>query len=189
GNNVLGCVNANVATVEQNSLDSFLNLYNIPFSIIVAFTVISFVLKQTGTIQGISKIFINHDKAENGNSTNTSTSHNIKHPERRHFNPTSNSSSTHPSLLYHNLGCLCPIHHHDHNGATVSNTTDRTTTMSRSILTITQAPSIFNLFCAAQFFVTTALVSLSNISSSYRDLASKLSWLSGLPSNFNLISS
>ncbi|CAG8829376.1 7574_t:CDS:1, partial [Racocetra persica] len=77
-NNVLGCISANIATFEQNSSDSFSNLYNILFAIIVVFTVISFVLTQTGAIQGISKIFINYDKAENGKSTNTSTSHNIK---------------------------------------------------------------------------------------------------------------
>lgn len=78
GNNVLGCISANVGTFEQNSSDSFSNLYNIPFAIIVVFTVISFVLTQTGAIQGISKIFINHDKAENGNSANTSKSHHTK---------------------------------------------------------------------------------------------------------------
>ncbi|CAG8799148.1 19498_t:CDS:2, partial [Gigaspora margarita] len=145
-NNVLGCISANVATFEQNSSDSFSNLYNIPFAIIVVFTVISFVLTQTGAIQGISKIFINHDKAENGNSANTSTSHNIKHPERGHFNPTSNSSSTHPGPTS--------------NLAAVSNPPDGTTT-SRSIPTITQAPSIFDF----------------------------VFWLSGLPSSLNLISS
>ncbi|CAG8781068.1 2473_t:CDS:1, partial [Cetraspora pellucida] len=77
-NNVLGCVSAYVDTLEQNSSGSFSNLYNAPFAIIVVFTVISFVLTQTGAIQSISKIFINHDKAENSNSTNNSTSHNTK---------------------------------------------------------------------------------------------------------------
>ncbi|CAG8834252.1 10082_t:CDS:1, partial [Racocetra persica] len=69
-NNVLGCVSAYVDTLEQNSSGSFSNLYNVPFAIIVVFTVISFVLTQTGAIQSISKIFINHDKAKNGNSAN-----------------------------------------------------------------------------------------------------------------------
>ncbi|CAG8719108.1 3047_t:CDS:2, partial [Cetraspora pellucida] len=196
GNNVLGCVSAYVDTLEQNSSGSFSNLYNVPFAIIVFFTVISFVLAQTGAIQSISKIFINHDKAENGNSANNSTSYNTKHPEHGILSSTSNSSSTHlaPTSnlgpLYHNpAGCPCPIHH-NHNiihEVAVSNSTDGT--MSQSIPTITQAPSIFDLFCAAQFFVTTALVSLSNISSDYWNLASKLSWLSGLPSSLNLISS
>ncbi|CAG8545322.1 3755_t:CDS:2, partial [Cetraspora pellucida] len=195
-NNVLGCVSAYVDTLEQNSSGSFSNLYNVPFAIIVVFIVISFVLTQTGAIQGISKIFINHDKAENGNSANNSISHNTKHPGHEILSSTSNSSSTHLAptsnldpFHYNPAGCPCPIHHNHNiiNGAAVSNSTDKTT--SQSILTITQAPSIFDLFCAAQFFMTTALVSLSNISSGYRNLASKLSWLSGLPSSLNLISS
>ncbi|CAG8654010.1 14231_t:CDS:2, partial [Cetraspora pellucida] len=157
GNKVLGCVSAYVDTLKQNSLGSFSNLYNVPFATIVVFTVISFVLTQTGAIQGISKIFINHDKAKNGNSANNSTSHNTKHPERGILSSTSNSSSTHfaPTSnlgpLHHNpAGCPCPIHHNH------------------------------NIIHGAAFFVTTALVSLSNISSGYWNLASKLSWLSGL---------
>ncbi|CAG8749450.1 5028_t:CDS:2, partial [Dentiscutata erythropus] len=47
----------------------------------------------------------------------------------------------------------------------VSNPTNGTT--SQSISTITQAPSIFDIFNAAQLFVNTELVSLSNISSNY----------------------
>ncbi|CAG8727026.1 15139_t:CDS:2, partial [Racocetra persica] len=166
GNKVLGCVNAYVDTLKQNSLGSFSNLYNVPFSIIVVFILISFVLIQTSAIQAISKIFINHDKAENGNNANNSTSHNTKHPEYRILSSTSNSSSTHlaPTSnlgpLHHNpAGCPYPIHHNH------------------------------NIINGAAFFITTALVSLSNILSGYQNLASKLSWLNGLPSSLNLISS
>ncbi|CAG8790841.1 26893_t:CDS:1, partial [Racocetra persica] len=43
------------------------------------------------------------------------------HPKHAYFNPTNNSSSTHPGStsnlgsLHHNPGCPYPIHHHDYN--------------------------------------------------------------------------
>ncbi|CAG8558243.1 21381_t:CDS:2 [Cetraspora pellucida] len=136
GNNVLGCISIYVNTLEQNSLGSFLNLYNVLFIIIVVFTLISFVLTQTNAIQDISKIFINHDKAENGNNTNNSTSHNTKHPEHGILSSTNNSSLTHlvptsnlDPLYYNSAGCSCLIHYNHNiiNRAAVSNPINRTT--------------------------------------------------------------
>ncbi|CAG8479197.1 8043_t:CDS:1 [Paraglomus brasilianum] len=45
-------------------------------------------------------------------------------------------------------------------------------------------PSIYDIFRAAQFFITTALLSLPCLSSSYRNLAFRIGWLSGLPPSF-----
>ncbi|CAG8841029.1 21618_t:CDS:2, partial [Gigaspora margarita] len=93
------------------------------------------------------------------------------HPQRgRKLNPTNHSSSIHLDLTSNSSST-----HLDPTTA-VYNPANGTTT-SRSIPTITQAPSIFDIFNAAQFFMTTALVSLSNISFNYWNLASKLSLL------------
>ncbi|KAF0553687.1 trp-like ion channel pkd2 [Gigaspora margarita] len=56
------------------------------------------------------------------------------------------------------------------------------------IFNIKFAPSVYDIFRAAQFFITTALIPISNLSDFYRELASKFSWLSALPSSFNLTS-
>ncbi|PKY39910.1 hypothetical protein RhiirA4_453194 [Rhizophagus irregularis] len=49
-------------------------------------------------------------------------------------------------------------------------------------------PSIYDIIRVAQFFVTTALISLPGIPYGYRDVISKLGWAIGLPSNnvFNI---
>ncbi|RIB14721.1 hypothetical protein C2G38_2194245 [Gigaspora rosea] len=56
------------------------------------------------------------------------------------------------------------------------------------IFNIKFAPSVYDIFRAGQFFITTALIPISNLSDFYRELASKFSWLSALPSSFNLAS-
>ncbi|CAG8595343.1 3786_t:CDS:2 [Diversispora eburnea] len=48
--------------------------------------------------------------------------------------------------------------------------------------TVSQPPSVYDIFRAAQFFVTTALLSLTHLPDNYRNLISKLSWTIGLPS-------
>ncbi|CAG8574372.1 7718_t:CDS:2 [Diversispora eburnea] len=45
-----------------------------------------------------------------------------------------------------------------------------------------QPPSVYDIFRAAQFFVTTALLSLTHLPESYRDLISKFGWTIGFPS-------
>ncbi|CAG8542935.1 22281_t:CDS:1 [Gigaspora margarita] len=180
GSNILGCVSASLGILEyigfspanvttQNSLGNLSNLYNVPIAISIGFTIVSFVLTQTGATKAVN---INHDKIKKGNdrkirTINTDTNHSPHHNTR---------------INQEHVNCPCPIHQTDSN--TIA-TTSRTT--SRSIPSITQAPSINDIFNAAQFFVTTALVSLSNLSSDYRNLASKLSWLSGLPNSFNIV--
>ncbi|KAF0537660.1 hypothetical protein F8M41_008325 [Gigaspora margarita] len=132
-----------------------------------ATVVISFVFTQTGGIQS------HPQRDRKPNPTNHSSSIHLdltSNSSSTHLDPTSYSSSTHLDTT-----------------SAVYNPANGTTT-SRSIPTITQAPSIFDIFNAAQFFMTTALVSLSNISSNYWNLASKLSLLSGLPSSLNFIS-
>ncbi|CAG8731579.1 16071_t:CDS:2, partial [Racocetra persica] len=54
------------------------------------------------------------------------------------------------------------------------------------IFDVKLAPSVYDIFRAAQFFITTALISIPNLSEFYRGLASKLSWLGALPNSFNL---
>jgi hypothetical protein len=51
-----------------------------------------------------------------------------------------------------------------------------------------QAPSIYDIIRAAQFFVTTALISLTGLPYGYRDVATKLAWAMGLPSNLSIFS-
>ncbi|RHZ83321.1 hypothetical protein Glove_97g16 [Diversispora epigaea] len=48
-----------------------------------------------------------------------------------------------------------------------------------------QPPSVYDIFRASQFFVTTSLLSLTHLPDNYRDLVSKFSWTIGLPS-FNV---
>ncbi|GES88787.1 DUF907 domain protein [Rhizophagus clarus] len=52
-----------------------------------------------------------------------------------------------------------------------------------------QAPSIYDIIRIAQFFVTTALISLPGIPYGYRDVMSKLGWAIGLPNSivFNIV--
>src|SRR5207248_4641186 len=50
-----------------------------------------------------------------------------------------------------------------------------------------QAPSVYDIVRAAQFFVTTALISLPGLPYGYRDAAAKLGWAMGLPSNLSVI--
>ncbi|CAG8570133.1 6449_t:CDS:2, partial [Diversispora eburnea] len=47
---------------------------------------------------------------------------------------------------------------------------------------LSQPPSVYDIFRVAQFFVTTALLSLTHLPDSYRDLVSEFSWTIGLPS-------
>ncbi|GBC10157.1 hypothetical protein RclHR1_09390013 [Rhizophagus clarus] len=49
-----------------------------------------------------------------------------------------------------------------------------------------QAPSIYDIIRIAQFFVTTALISLPGIPYGYRDVMSKLGWAIGLPNSIVL---
>ncbi|CAG8597281.1 1917_t:CDS:2 [Diversispora eburnea] len=55
-------------------------------------------------------------------------------------------------------------------------------TVEKSAVGSSQSPSVYDIFRAAQFFVTTALLSLTHLPNGYRNLVSNFSWTIGLPS-------
>lgn len=79
------------------------------------------------------------------------------------------------------------------NGTSYDPTSGKSTTPAHTPITqhpppSNNAPSIYDIIRVAQFFVTTALISLPGIPYGYRDVISKLGWAIGLPSNnvFNI---
>ncbi|RHZ83317.1 hypothetical protein Glove_97g13 [Diversispora epigaea] len=68
---------------------------------------------------------------------------------------------------------------------TVGNPDVESSTVEKLAVGRFQPPSVYDIFRASQFFVTTSLLSLTHLPDNYRELISKFSWTIGLPS-FNV---
>ncbi|CAG8724135.1 16342_t:CDS:2, partial [Dentiscutata heterogama] len=177
-NDTLGCVYASLGTLEyagypvepfekKNPSGGISSLYNAPLAIAMSFVIISYVLSKSGIVQALLKVTIPNkpdrtdkplpDIHDHGSSTN----------ETGHDHGASTSKS-------------------DHDYIVTTDSTEKSCGCVPKIFDVSSAPSVYDIFRAAQFFITTALISIPNLSEYYQDLASKLSWLCGLPNSFNL---
>ncbi|CAG8526722.1 8009_t:CDS:2 [Funneliformis mosseae] len=180
----LGCATASLDSIPTGA---FPYLFNVPAVLGTVSVVIFFVVSKASAARTFSPgDIINQDNHQPSSGTVT---------QQTNLNSTAHHMSEkfpgYNSANINDVGCghipkdsFAPLPHSDGN-ASHDPTSGISTTATDKVDTH-QSLSIYDLFRAAQFFVTTALISLPGLSYSYRDLASKLGWSCGLPSGFNV---
>ncbi|KAF0501277.1 trp-like ion channel pkd2 [Gigaspora margarita] len=167
-NSNFGCKSVSFIPVPPGTLGSPANLslfydaplaslYNASLVAAISFVVLSYLISKAGFVKSGSADKFLPDAYDYGLSTSVNG-----HDHRKYKSETGHDNIAATDGTKKSCGC------------------------APRIADITSAPSIYDIFRAAQFFVTAALISIPNLSEFYRDLASKFSWLFGLPNSFNL---
>ncbi|CAG8452574.1 16364_t:CDS:2 [Racocetra fulgida] len=178
---ILGCAFASFGgnpLGQESPSGKLSSVYNAPLAIGTAFVAISYVISKTGIVK-----FGSADKPDahdHGLSTSeTGHDHGLSKSETGHGHGLSTNETGHGHGLSTNET--------GHDYVVTTDGTEKSCVPCSKIFNVKLAPSVYDIFRAGQFFITTALISIPNISEFYRDLASKLSWLCALPNSFNLI--
>ncbi|CAI2174193.1 16268_t:CDS:2 [Funneliformis geosporum] len=187
----LGCATASLDSIPTGA---FPYLFNVPAVLGTVAVMFGFVISKVSAA-GTSLP---------GDIMNQHNHQSFQHPSSGTVTQQTDLSSTAPvkghvsenfpgydSANINDVGCghipkdsFAPIPHSD--GNVPHDPTNGISTTATDKSNTHQSLSVYDLFRAAQFFVTTALISVPGLSYSYWDLASKLGWSCGLPSGFNV---
>ncbi|RIA94843.1 hypothetical protein C1645_817428 [Glomus cerebriforme] len=130
----------------------------------------------------------NHQSPQPHSTTHTNSSGNVQQTSQDipYLDPSGNVPTAAQSTPYDPSGneSIPTAPSHDPIGGIPINPNEKPITQQPH--SSNQAPSIYDIIRAAQFFVTTALISLPGLPYGYQDVVSKIGWSMGFPSNLSI---